>query len=67
MVIVRVHSPEARSHALENARFAVLVLTALSTTLLAARAARADDDDPAKGKFTLEQATKGAQVRQRRR
>ena len=37
---------------------AVLVLT-MSTTLLAARAARADDDDPAKGKFTLEQATKG--------
>ena len=27
--------------------------------LLAAGAARADDDDPAKGKFTLEQATKG--------
>jgi peptidyl-prolyl cis-trans isomerase A (cyclophilin A) len=37
---------------------AVLVLT-MSTTLLAARAVRADDDDPAKGKFTLEQATKG--------
>jgi peptidyl-prolyl cis-trans isomerase A (cyclophilin A) len=38
--------------------FAVLVLT-MSTTLLAARVARADDEDPAKGKFTLEQATKG--------
>jgi peptidyl-prolyl cis-trans isomerase A (cyclophilin A) len=37
---------------------AVLALT-MSTTLLAARVARADDDDPAKGKFTLEQATKG--------
>ena len=36
----------------------MLVLT-MSTTLLAARVARADDDDPAKGKFTLEQATKG--------
>ena len=38
--------------------FAVLVLT-MSTTLLAAGVARADDEDPAKGKFTLEQATKG--------
>jgi len=38
-----------------------LTLLALSTltTSLAARVARADDDDPAKGKFTLEQATKG--------
>jgi peptidyl-prolyl cis-trans isomerase A (cyclophilin A) len=38
--------------------FAVLALS-MSTSLLAARVARADDDDPAKGKFTLEQATKG--------
>ena len=38
--------------------FAVLVLT-MSTTLLATGVARADDEDPAKGKFTLEQATKG--------
>ena len=30
------------------------------TSLAAASAARADDDDPAKGKFTLEQATYGA-------
>src|SRR6187401_1536091 len=29
------------------------------TSLAAAGAVRADDDDPAKGKFTLEQATKG--------
>src|SRR3954470_21861556 len=29
------------------------------TTLLAAGVARADDDDPAKGHFTLDQATKG--------
>ena len=38
-----------------------LTLLAVSTltTSLAARVARADDDDPAKGKFTLEQATKG--------
>jgi len=37
---------------------AVLTLSA-SITLLAARTARADDDDPAKGHFTLDQATKG--------
>jgi peptidyl-prolyl cis-trans isomerase A (cyclophilin A) len=37
---------------------AVLALS-MSTSLLAARVARADDEDPAKGKFTLEQATKG--------
>ena len=30
-----------------------------SVTSLATGVARADDDDPAKGKFTLEQATKG--------
>jgi len=36
---------------------AVLVLT--MSIPFAARVARADDDDPAKGKFTLEQATKG--------
>ena len=37
---------------------AVVLVSALATSL-AAGAARADDDDPAKGKFTLEQATKG--------
>ncbi len=36
----------------------LLAVSAL-TTSLASRVARADDDDPAKGKFTLEQATKG--------
>ena len=37
-----------------------LLLALLSTTtLLAAGVARAEDDDPAKGHFTLEQATKG--------
>ena len=36
----------------------VALIVAL-TSLAAAGAARADDDDPAKGKFTLEQATKG--------
>jgi peptidyl-prolyl cis-trans isomerase A (cyclophilin A) len=38
--------------------FALLALSTL-TTLPAAGVARADDDDPAKGQFTLEQATKG--------
>ena len=37
---------------------AVILVSALATSL-AARVARADDDDPAKGQFTLEQATKG--------
>jgi peptidyl-prolyl cis-trans isomerase A (cyclophilin A) len=31
----------------------------LALSLVAARAARADDDDPAKGKFSLDDATKG--------
>ena len=62
MVIVRVHSRRP-AHMRSKMPLAVLVLT-MSTTLLAARAVRADDDDPAKGKFTLEQATKGV-VRQR--
>jgi peptidyl-prolyl cis-trans isomerase A (cyclophilin A) len=40
--------------------FAALSLLACSTLLAAgARVARADDDDPAKGNFTLEEATKG--------
>ena len=33
---------------------------ALLAALASPRAARADDDDPAKGHFTLEEATKGA-------
>ena len=37
---------------------AVILVSALATSL-AARVARADDEDPAKGQFTLEQATKG--------
>jgi peptidyl-prolyl cis-trans isomerase A (cyclophilin A) len=37
----------------------VSLAAALVLPVLAARAARADDDDPAKGKFTLEEATKG--------
>jgi len=37
---------------------AVVLVSALATSL-AARVARADDEDPAKGQFTLEQATKG--------
>jgi peptidyl-prolyl cis-trans isomerase A (cyclophilin A) len=37
---------------------AVILVSALATSL-AAGVARADDDDPAKGQFTLEQATKG--------
>ena len=37
---------------------AVILVSALATSL-SAGVARADDDDPAKGKFTLEQATKG--------
>ena len=37
---------------------AVILVSALATSL-ATGVARADDDDPAKGKFTLEQATKG--------
>jgi peptidyl-prolyl cis-trans isomerase A (cyclophilin A) len=34
-------------------------LSLLALTLFAATAARAEDDDPAHGKFTLEEATKG--------
>ena len=37
---------------------AVILVSALATSL-SAGVARADDDDPAKGQFTLEQATKG--------
>ncbi len=37
---------------------AVILVSALATSF-AGSVARADDDDPAKGKFTLEQATKG--------
>jgi len=37
---------------------ALILVSALATSL-AAGVARADDDDPAKGHFTLEQATKG--------
>jgi len=37
---------------------AVILVSALATSLVAG-VARADDDDPAKGQFTLEQATKG--------
>src|SRR5436190_52230 len=36
-----------------------LLALLFTTTLLAAGIARAEDDDPAKGHFTLEQATKG--------
>jgi peptidyl-prolyl cis-trans isomerase A (cyclophilin A) len=37
---------------------AVILVSALATSLVAG-VARADDEDPAKGQFTLEQATKG--------
>jgi peptidyl-prolyl cis-trans isomerase A (cyclophilin A) len=37
----------------------VMLAAALALLPLAARVARADDEDPAKGKFTLEEATKG--------
>jgi peptidyl-prolyl cis-trans isomerase A (cyclophilin A) len=36
-----------------------LTAVLLALSLVAARAARADDDDPAKGKFSLDDATKG--------
>ena len=40
-------------------RSKTLLALSFTFTLLAAAVARADDDDPAKGHFTLEQATKG--------
>src|SRR6187200_1887310 len=40
-------------------RSKTLLASLFTFTLLAAGAARAEDDDPAKGNFTLEQATKG--------
>ena len=40
-------------------RSKTLLASLFTITLLAAGAARAEDDDPAKGNFTLEQATKG--------
>ena len=44
------HAPIPRS---------LLLAVALALPLCAARAVHADDEDPAKGSFTLEQATKG--------
>jgi peptidyl-prolyl cis-trans isomerase A (cyclophilin A) len=47
-----------RSRTLFALRFVSLMLMS-TLVLFAARVARADDQDPAKGKFTLEEATKG--------
>src|SRR5271154_5924542 len=51
-------SRSPRSLAVRAPRFVSLALSS-ALMLVAVRAAHADDDDPAKGKFTLADATKG--------